>query len=97
MTNLFGFADSKNSGYLDLSATFDLGSGFSVVPHIGYQQVGTTTTSPTPTTRWRWTRTSDGFTLSAALVATSGAGLYRGASGKNLGKTGIVVGLKYVF
>ena len=27
VTNLFGFADSKNSDYLDLSATFDLGSG----------------------------------------------------------------------
>ena len=39
MTNLFGFADSKNSYYLDASATFDLGSGYSLVPHIGYQKV----------------------------------------------------------
>jgi uncharacterized protein (TIGR02001 family) len=38
-TNLFGFDDSKNSHYLDLSATFDVGSGVTLVPHIGYQKV----------------------------------------------------------
>ena len=30
VTNLFGFADSKNSYYLDASATFDMGGGWSV-------------------------------------------------------------------
>ena len=39
VTNPFGNADSKNSFYFDLSATFDLGSGFSAVPHIGYQKI----------------------------------------------------------
>ena len=39
ISNLFGFADSKNSYYVDLSGTFDLGSGFSLVPHVGYQSV----------------------------------------------------------
>ncbi len=38
-SNLFGFADSKGSTYADLSATFDLGKGFSVVPHIGVQDI----------------------------------------------------------
>lgn len=39
VSNLFGNADSKNSGYLDLAATFDLGNGWSVAPHIGRQRV----------------------------------------------------------
>ena len=39
VSNLFGNADSKNSGYLDLAATFDLGDGWSVAPHIGRQRV----------------------------------------------------------
>ena len=39
LTNTFGFANSKNSGYLDLSATFDVGNGFTVVPHIGRQRI----------------------------------------------------------
>ena len=38
-TNLFGVPNSKNSSYLDISATFDLGNGFSVVPHIGSQKI----------------------------------------------------------
>ena len=37
--NLFGYKDSKGSTYLDLSATFDLGSGYSIVPHVGRQLV----------------------------------------------------------
>ena len=39
LTNLFGFADSQNSGYLDLSANVDLGNGWSVVPHLGRQWI----------------------------------------------------------
>src|SRR6185369_12373173 len=39
VSNLFGFADSKNSGYLGLSANFDLGTGWSVTPHVGHQKV----------------------------------------------------------
>ena len=39
ISNLFGFANSKSSYYVDLSGTFDLGSGFSLVPHVGYQSV----------------------------------------------------------
>ncbi|WP_028104511.1 TorF family putative porin [Pseudoduganella violaceinigra] len=39
LTSLFGFADSKSSGYLDLSAGFDLGSGMSASLHAGRQRV----------------------------------------------------------
>jgi uncharacterized protein (TIGR02001 family) len=38
-SNLFGFADSKGSMYYDLSASFDLGDGWSLAPHIGRQTV----------------------------------------------------------
>jgi uncharacterized protein (TIGR02001 family) len=37
--NLFGYKGSKGSTYLDLSATFDLGNGYSIVPHVGRQLV----------------------------------------------------------
>jgi len=39
LTNLFGFADSKNSGYLDLGADIDLGSGYTLNLHGGHQWV----------------------------------------------------------
>jgi uncharacterized protein (TIGR02001 family) len=42
LTNTFGFAGSKNSGYLDLSATFDMGNGFTLVPHVGRQRIAGT-------------------------------------------------------
>lgn len=36
-SNLFGVNNSKGTTYTDLSATFDLGKGFSLVPHVGIQ------------------------------------------------------------
>ena len=38
-TNLFGTADSKGSGYLDLGANLDVGNGFVVNLHVGRQRV----------------------------------------------------------
>ncbi len=38
-SNLFGVANSKRSGYLELNATYDLGDGWGVTGHIGKQKV----------------------------------------------------------
>ncbi|RZJ02559.1 MAG: hypothetical protein EOP39_22515, partial [Rubrivivax sp.] len=38
-TNLFGVPDSKGSGYFDVAASFDLGDGLMLAPHLGYQKV----------------------------------------------------------
>jgi len=39
VTSLFGFIDSKNSGYLDLGANIDAGAGYTVNLHAGRQRV----------------------------------------------------------
>jgi uncharacterized protein (TIGR02001 family) len=39
LTNLFGAPGSHGSGYLDLSAAFDLGNGYSLTPHLGWQRI----------------------------------------------------------
>jgi len=39
LTNLFGYVDSKNSGYLDLSANVDVGNSYTVNLHAGHQRV----------------------------------------------------------
>ncbi|HEX8786466.1 MAG TPA: TorF family putative porin [Telluria sp.] len=39
LTNLFGNPDSKGSGYLDLGANIDVGSGFTLNLHAGRQNV----------------------------------------------------------
>jgi uncharacterized protein (TIGR02001 family) len=106
LTNLFGFAapgtNSKGSGYLDLSATIDMGSGWSIVPHIGHQRVKGF--SPASYTDYSITlnKDIDGLVLSAALVGTDagkigGVPVYPSPSGKDLGKNGIVFSIKKTF
>jgi len=39
ITNLFGFVDSENSGYLDIGASLDVGNGLTLQLHAGRQEV----------------------------------------------------------
>jgi len=95
-SNLFGFADSKNSGYLDISATFDVG-GFMVTPHIGRQTVkNTSAASYTDVSLTVAKDIGNGIVLSGAIVDTN-TSAYVGAGGKDLGKAGLVLGAKINF
>ena len=98
VTNLFGFADSKGSGYLDLAATFDTGIwGLTVTPHVGHQRVRHN--SGFSYTDWAVTLGKDfgnGLSATAAYVDTDTNG-YRGPGNKNLGKATLVLGVKYAF
>jgi uncharacterized protein (TIGR02001 family) len=97
-TNLFGFADSQGSGYLDLAATFDTGFwGLTVTPHVGHQRVRNN--SGASYTDWSVALGKDfgnGLSASAAYVDTD-TNSYRGAHFKNLGKATLVLGVKYAF
>lgn len=99
LTNLFGFADSKNSHYLDLSGVFDLGEGWSLTPHVGYQYVKNN--GAFSYTDYALTLGKDlgnGLSASAALVGSDAdKALYVTPAGKFSGKTGVVLGLKYSF
>lgn len=101
LTELFGSINSKNSGYLDASATFDLGNGFSVVPHIGRQVVKRA---------FAYTDYSiavnkdiDGLVLSATLLGTNIKSKYGtaytlpGSGSKDLAGTTVVLGIKKNF
>lgn len=96
VTNLFGFADSKGSYYIDLTATFPIGeSGFSVTPHVGYQKVKNN--SPFSYTDYSVAVGYDfgnGISASLAYVDTDNNN-YIAPNGKNLGKAGAVLGVKY--
>ena len=94
-TNLFGFAKSKGSGYLDISATFDLG-GFAVTPHIGRQTVKNNGGFSYTDYSVAISKEISGITWSATLVDTS-TSAYTGAGGKDLGKSSIVLGAKMAF
>jgi uncharacterized protein (TIGR02001 family) len=98
VTNLFGFADSKGSGYLDLTATFDTGFwGLTVTPHIGHQRVRHN--SDFSYTDWSVGLGKDfgnGLSASVAYVDTS-TNDYRSPNNRNLGRAGVVLGVKYGF
>jgi uncharacterized protein (TIGR02001 family) len=97
VTNLFGFADSKNSNYFDVSAALDLGDGWGVTPHLGYQRVS----HNSDFSYWDYALTlskdfGGGLVATAAVVGTD-TDEYVGKHDKNLGKAGIVLGIKYNF
>jgi uncharacterized protein (TIGR02001 family) len=102
---LFGTLGSKNSGYIDLSANFDLGNGWSVVPHLGIQRISDNATAVYGTspayTDYSVTvnKDFDGLVLSGALVGSDAkAGFYTNAvANQNMGKTGLVLSIKKNF
>jgi uncharacterized protein (TIGR02001 family) len=104
VTNLFGFADSKNSGYLDLSATFDVG-GFGLTPHLGYQRVAGSGNSNFSYYDYSLTVSKEyfGVVFSAAVVGAqtkdiAGSPAYTNpVNGKNMGRAGVVIGAKKTF
>lgn len=98
----FGVANSRNSGYLEAAAAFDLGSGFSIVPHIGHQRFAGTGNGIASYTDYSLALNKDlgnGLVASATAYGTDAdKGFYASpVNGKFLGRSGLVLGLKYNF
>jgi uncharacterized protein (TIGR02001 family) len=97
LTNLFGTANSKNSGYLDLSATFDV-AGISVTPHVGRQIVNNSSAASYTDYSLLASKAFGAVTLSAGVVGMNGSKtLYVTPAGKFTGKNMVVAGVKYNF
>jgi uncharacterized protein (TIGR02001 family) len=96
-----GTTSTKGSGYLDLSATFELSNGYSLVPHIGSQTVANTPNSSYTDYSLTLNKDFNGLVLSGAVVGTktknNGAYVSTAPDGKNLGKGAFVVSLKKNF
>lgn len=105
LTNLFGTGgsagadNSKGSGYLDLSAAFDLGNGFALTPHVGRQEVRHySVASYNDYSLALGKDMGGGFSLSAAVIGTDAhKHIFVSPSGKFLGKNAIVLGAKFGF
>lgn len=99
LTNLFGYVDSKNSGYLDLSANVDAGQGFTINLHVGRQKVRHN--SAADYTDWKAGVTKDlGFaSLQLAAVGTNASktAYASPANGKFLGKSALQATLLKTF
>lgn len=111
LSNLFGmynFTDAKGtkgSYYLDLSATFDLGNGLTLVPHVGRQQIKNLTGySYTDVALTLNKDLGDGLSASLSAISTNadkGPWTIVPGNGSSVdyyqGKSQLVVGLKYTF
>ncbi len=101
LTNLFGNLNSKHSTYWDLSATFDLGNGYTLVPHIGRQVVkNIDALSYTDKALTLNKDLGDGLSASVSAITNSGKGQSAFGSyltGYDTAKDALVVGVKYSF
>lgn len=99
-SNLFGTPKSDGSVYYDLSATYDLGSGYSVVPHVGRQEIAGAANKAYSYTDYSVTLAKDlgkGLSATIAAVGTDGkASLYK-VNGRQLEAATVVLGVKYTF
>jgi uncharacterized protein (TIGR02001 family) len=96
LTSLFGFPDSKGSGYIDLAATFEITDGWMITPHIGRQTVKNNGAASYTDASLTVSKDFSGWVVSAAAVDAR-TGVYRGPNNKDLGKRSLVLGLKYNF
>jgi uncharacterized protein (TIGR02001 family) len=102
LTNLFGTPNSKGSGYLDLSAAFDLGNGYSLTPHVGWQRIknfGTYLDYSLTGAK----DLGDGLSVSLAVIGTNWKSHFGfpytlpGSGTKDLGRANLVAGIKKTF
>ena len=81
VSDFFGIPDSKNSWYLEANGSYDLGNGFGVIGHLGYQKLKNnaqiveinSTTTQDSITDWKIGVTYDlrSWILGASYVATN--------------------------
>jgi uncharacterized protein (TIGR02001 family) len=109
MGDFLGNKDTNGSRYWDLSATFDLGNGFTLTPHYGIQTLPTNSTSNAANTAnysdYALTLAKDlgkGLVVSLAAIGTDAKRSFYTSSAafgneRFYGKDTVVLGLKYNF
>ena len=102
-TPLFGVPKSKGSQYYDLSANFDLGSGFTLTPDAGYQNITGSVAKAADLSYGAYSLTlgkdfGKGISASLQIIATDAKKAdYQTSDSKFTGRTGVVAGVKYSF
>jgi len=98
-TNLFGFVDSENSGYLDIGANIDAGKGITVQLHAGRQRVAHNSASSYTDWKIGASRAFGPATATLAVIGTDArkSAYASPANGKFLGKTALQLTVRATF
>lgn len=94
-TNLFGVANSKKSGYLDIGANLDVGNDYVLNLHAGRQDVKNSPAADY--TDWKIGVTKD-FGVVTGSLALVGANInVLAPNGKNVAKNGVILSVSKTF
>jgi uncharacterized protein (TIGR02001 family) len=105
LTNLFGFVDSKNSGYLDIGANIDISNGYILNLHAGHQKVAGDNAGISNDrlsyTDWKLGVTKD-FGIFTGALAVIGTDANKSAyaspvNGKFMGKNAVILSISKTF
>ncbi|HEY0065522.1 MAG TPA: TorF family putative porin [Telluria sp.] len=96
-TNLFGTADSKGSGYLDLGANIELDKGLTLNLHAGRQRVAHNSAFSYNDYKIGITKDFGFATVALAYVDTNTALYVSPVNGKDLGKSSAVLTISKTF
>jgi uncharacterized protein (TIGR02001 family) len=98
LTNLFGFANSKRSGYFEVNGTWDLGNGFGFAGHIGNQSVAKNGQFSYTDYKFGVTKDIQGFVFGGAIVGANNKNYVGPApASKNLGKPALLLSVNKTF
>lgn len=99
--NFIANPNSAGSAYLEVAATFDLGNGYTLTPHIGRQSIPNVAKNAGDCTDYALTLARDfgnGIAVSLAAMGTNAdKPFYTDSKGLFLGGNVVTVGLKYSF
>jgi uncharacterized protein (TIGR02001 family) len=98
VTNLFGFDNSKNSGYLDLGASFEVMPGYTLGLHYGHQSVKNNSAVAYDDWKVGVNKEFFGVNVGLAVIGTNAnENLYITPEGKFTGKTSVVLSAAKTF
>jgi uncharacterized protein (TIGR02001 family) len=95
LSNLFGFTDSKGSGYLEANVDYELLKGTNLVAHLGRQTVKNNSGASYTDYKLGVTYEALGGKLAASVIGANED--FFGGKGKNISKAGFVAGFTKTF
>ncbi|HVL34127.1 MAG TPA: TorF family putative porin [Burkholderiales bacterium] len=101
VSDFFSVPDTRGSGYLDFTATFDVGGGWSALGHVGRQRVRNLDDADYTDWKLGMSKELAGWTLGAAYVDTNAKdAVYQLSDARktmNLGRAGVVLSVGKTF